>query len=68
MKKEWLENAIAAAGFVLLGYVLLSLPGEARQEEQIVLLFAPFRRFLLTAWAVGWGKQKSGFYCLSERH
>lgn len=40
----------------------------ARQEEQIVLLFAPFRRFLLTAWAVGWGKQKSGFYCLSERH
>lgn len=27
MKKEWFENAIAAAGFVLLGYVLLSLPG-----------------------------------------
>lgn len=27
MKKEWFENAIAAAGFVILGYVLLSLPG-----------------------------------------
>ena len=41
----------------------------ARQEEQIVLLFAPFRRFLLTAWAVGWGKQKNGseLFC-SERH
>lgn len=27
MKKEWFENAIAAAGFIVLGYVLLSLPG-----------------------------------------
>lgn len=27
MKKEWIENALAAAGFVILGWVLLSLPG-----------------------------------------
>jgi hypothetical protein len=27
MKKEWFENAIAAAGFVVLMYTLLSLPG-----------------------------------------
>jgi hypothetical protein len=27
MKKEWFENAIAAAGFLVLMYTLLSLPG-----------------------------------------
>jgi len=27
MKHEWFENAIAAAGFIVLMYTLLSLPG-----------------------------------------
>jgi len=27
MKHEWIENAIAAAGFIVLMYTLLSLPG-----------------------------------------
>ena len=67
--KQFIENVLAAAGFVLLGCVAFIAGVLARQEEQIVLLFAPFRRFLLTAWAVGWGKQKNGseLFC-SERH